>query len=87
MLSQIQLKNKIESKEVVIGIWNTIGSPLLTEVFSSAGLDFQIIDLEHGAFSLNKIRQHTLACLQYQKCTPLVRLPSLSEWMIQNFLD
>jgi len=87
MLSTNRLKNKIESNEIVIGIWNTLGSPLLTEVLASAGLDFQIIDLEHGAFSLDTIRQHTLSCLHYPACTPIVRIPTLSEWMIQNVLD
>ena len=87
MLSPNKLKERIESNEIVIGIWNTIGSPLLTEVLASTGLDFQIIDLEHGSFSLNTVRHHVLSCLHYPTCTPIVRIPCLSEWMIQNVMD
>ena len=42
------LKEKIKSQKPVIGTWNTIGSPLVSEVLARAGFDFLIIDFENG---------------------------------------
>ena len=53
MLVNNKLKVKLEQDKPVIGTWNTMGSPVATEVMAQAGFDFQIIDLEHGPFQLN----------------------------------
>jgi 4-hydroxy-2-oxoheptanedioate aldolase len=87
MLSKNVLKDKLQSGFPVIGTWNTLGAPLVTEVFAQAGLDFQIIDLEHGPFMLDKIHRHVSACESVQECTPLVRVPSNEDWMVLQALD
>ena len=87
MLKINKLKEKLNNGEVVIGTWNTLASPLVTEVFAQAGLDFQIIDLEHGPFILDQIHLHVSACENSNNCTPLVRIPSKSDWMALQALD
>jgi len=87
MLETNLLKNKLREGKPVIGTWNTLAAPLATEVFAHAGFDFQIIDLEHGPFVLDKIYQHVSACEISENCTPIVRIPDNSEWMALQVLD
>jgi 2-keto-3-deoxy-L-rhamnonate aldolase RhmA len=87
MLLSNKLKEKLSQGRPVIGIWNTLSSPLLTEVFAKAGLDFQIIDLEHGPFILDQVNLHVSACEGSPNCTPLVRIPSNQDWMALQALD
>ena len=87
MLKTNKLKEKLKNGNPVIGIWNTLASPLVTEVFAQAGLDFQIIDLEHGPFAIDQIHLHVSACENSSLCTPLVRVPINSDWMALQALD
>ena len=46
-----------------------------------------IIDLEHGPFSLDKIHLHVSACENHSNCSPIVRIPSNTDWMALQALD
>ena len=87
MLNKNKLKDKLQSGKPVIGIWNTLASPIVTEIIAQAGFDFQIIDLEHGPFIINDIHSHISACEVSSQCTPLVRIPENQEWMVLQALD
>jgi 2-keto-3-deoxy-L-rhamnonate aldolase RhmA len=87
MLGINKLKVKINEGKPVLGVWNTLASPLVTEVIAQSGLDFQIIDLEHGPFILDKVNLHVSACENASSCTPLVRIPSNQDWMSLQALD
>jgi 4-hydroxy-2-oxoheptanedioate aldolase len=80
------VKEKIKSGDFVIGCFNTIGSPLVAEILASAGFDFIIIDFEHGPFKLGDTQLFVNACERYL-CSPIVRIPSLTEWMALQALD
>ena len=80
------LKTKIKSQKPVIGTWNTIGSPLVSEVLARAGFDFLIIDFEHGPFDIGNVYQYVNACEQYD-CSPIIRVPSTSNWISLQALD
>ena len=81
------LRQKLAAGVPVIGTWNTLASPLVTEVIARAGFDFQIVDLEHGPFVLDEIHLHVSACTVETECAPLVRVPSNQPWMILQALD
>jgi 4-hydroxy-2-oxoheptanedioate aldolase len=87
MLSNNNLKKKLLIGKPVLGTWNTLSSPLVTEIIAKSGLDFQIIDLEHGPFSLDKIHLHVSACENHSNCSPIVRIPSNTDWMALQALD
>lgn len=87
MLNSNKLKQKLQDGMPVIGTWNTLASPLVTEVLAHSGLDFQIIDLEHGPFILDQVHHHVSACENTSACTPLVRVPSNEDWMVLQALD
>ena len=80
------LKTKLKSQKPVIGTWNTIGSPLVSEVLARAGFDFLIIDFEHGPFDIGNVHQYVNACEQYD-CSPIIRVPSNSDWISLQALD
>lgn len=87
MLEQTPIRRKIAAGQPLIGTWNTLASPLLTEVMAKAGYDFQIIDLEHGPFVLGSVYQFVSACEGTTQCSPLVRIPANEEWMALQALD
>ena len=87
MIATNKLKEKLKSGKPVIGTWNTMGAPIVTEVLAQSGLDFQIIDLEHGPFQLDQVHIQVSACESAKSCTPLVRIPSNEEWMVLQGLD
>lgn len=86
MLKQNPLKEKIQAQKTVLGTWNTLGNPLVTEVLARAGLDFVIIDFEHGPYQLDQVHLYVDKCELFG-CSPLVRIPSNSDWMVLQALD
>ena len=52
------VKEKITDGIPVFGTWNTLGSPMVTEVMARAGFDFIIIDFVYsGCGNSNKYIQ------------------------------
>ncbi len=80
------LKDKLANNLPVIGTWNTLSSPIVSEILAKSGYDFLIIDFEHGAFDLKNISQYVNACENYE-CSPIIRIPTNSSWMILQALD
>jgi len=80
------VKEKITNGIPVFGTWNTLASPLVSEVMAHAGFDFLIIDFEHGPFVLSELHKYVNSCEGYS-CSPIVRIPSKEYWMIQQALD
>ena len=80
------LKKKISDGDTILGTWNTMGSTMSTKVIASSGLDFQILDLEHGPFVIDSVHDHVASSYSYN-CSCLVRVPSNIDWMILQVLD
>lgn len=80
------LKKKILAREAVLGNWSVLASASLAEIGATAGLDFQILDMEHGAFDLGTLENAIRAC-EVAKGTPLVRVPKLCITAFQAALD
>jgi 4-hydroxy-2-oxoheptanedioate aldolase len=79
------LKKKIK-KKILHGIWSVIPNNVVTEIFSLSGLDFLILDMEHGNFSKEDIKNSVIVCNLY-KCSALVRVPIFDLSNIQSALD
>ncbi|MFC1626541.1 HpcH/HpaI aldolase/citrate lyase family protein [Pseudomonadota bacterium] len=87
MLTSNPVRKKLALGQPVIGTWNTLAAPLVTEVLAHAGFDFQIVDLEHGPFILEQLHIHVSACEGTTTCSPLVRIPANKSWMALQALD
>ncbi|XWN30293.1 MAG: aldolase/citrate lyase family protein [Devosia sp.] len=47
----------------LIGTWNQIAAPEITDIIGAAGFDFAIIDCEHGPFGIAEAERQGRACL------------------------
>ena len=68
------------------GIWRIIPSPALTEILAQSGLDFQILDCEHGGYDYATLLPDILACERHG-CAPLVRVSGTDRVEMQRCLD
>ena len=80
------LKKNLKKKKTLQGIWSVIPNNVVTEILSLSGLDFVILDMEHGNFSKEDIKNSIIACNLY-KCSALVRVPIFDLSNIQSALD
>jgi len=87
MFDDHRLRKRIHAGIPVLGTWNTMAAPLATEAMALGGFDFQVIDLEHGPFVLDRIHEHVSACKSSTSCAPLVRVPTNADWMVLQALD
>jgi len=79
------LKKNLKKKNLK-GIWSVIPNNVVTEILSLSGLDFVILDMEHGNFSKEDIKNSIIAC-NLNKCSALVRVPIFDLSNIQSALD
>jgi 4-hydroxy-2-oxoheptanedioate aldolase len=86
MMQRNYLREKLARGCPVLGTWNTLAAGLVTEVLAHAGLDFLLLDFEHGPFELGLVHDYVNRCERYG-CSPLVRLPADSDWMVLQALD
>ena len=69
-----------------VGIWQLLNSIVITDIISSSGFDYTLIDLEHGFFNIDSILNCVLAS-KASKLKTIVRLPSLSYEEIVRVID
>ncbi len=86
MLSRNFIKEKLSSGTPVIGIWSIINSSVTVDIAAHAGIDFQILDMEHGIADFSALDNCIRAC-ESAGCSPLVRVPELRRSIIQSCLD
>lgn len=80
------LKTKLASGQAVLGIWSIIPSPVVVEILALSGLDFTILDMEHGIFDVGALDNCVRAC-EAAGAVPLVRIPGLNPSAAQWALD
>ena len=80
------LKEKIKNKEKVLGTFFELGSMSVIECLGQTGLDFVIIDNEHGPFETESTMNYVRAC-DNVGLTPLVRVREVSRPAILKPLD
>jgi len=86
MLVKNPMKEKLDAGKAVLGTWNTLGSPMASEVLARTGLDFLVVDFEHGPFQLDKVHEYVSRC-ELHGASPIVRIPSNEEWMALQAFD
>jgi len=86
MDSTTSLQQALQSGDSLLGTWSVITSSTSAEIMGKAGLDFSILDLEHGPFDL-ETAQDMVRALEGAECAPLVRVPTNEEWLILRVLE
>lgn len=86
MLRRNYLREKLASGKAVIGTWAVVPSVVTIDIISSTGIDFIIIDQEHGPVSTETVQNMIMAC-ESRAVSPIVRAPGLQEDRILTILD
>lgn len=86
MRNKNYLKDKLSSGDPVIGTWSIIPSIISTDVIASAGLDFIIIDSEHGPINFETAQNMAMAC-ESRGVSPVMRVGKIDEADILKALD
>ena len=72
------LKEKLDSGKPVLGTWSGIPSAVTADIIASTGLDFIIIDLEHGPVNFETALNMIMAC-ESRNVSPVIRVGGVIE--------
>lgn len=81
-----RLRAAMSERGRVVGTWCITAAPAMIEAAGLAGLDFQILDMEHGIFDRASLEACVRAC-DVAGCAALVRVPSGDLAAVQTALD
>lgn len=80
------LRKKLQNNEKVLGTFFEIGGKTAVECLGIAGLDFLIIDTEHGPFDVESTSDFIMAA-ELRGITPFVRVKDTTRPSILKMLD
>lgn len=80
------LRRKLAANLPVYGLWVTLESPVVTEMAVALGLDWVVIDAEHGHLDWKEIVEHLRATVR-SETVALVRISELNGSLIKRALD
>lgn len=86
MTTENRIKSKLKAGGRVFGTWSMLASPSVMNVIGQAGLDFVIIDMEHGPMSF-ETAERQIHATQNAGSTPIIRLGEGSEAGILHSLE
>src|SRR3954469_3566597 len=81
-----KMSEKLAEGEPVLGLWVTLESPSITEMAVALGLDWVVIDAEHGHLDWKDILEHVRATVR-SDTVALVRIAELNAALIKRALD
>lgn len=80
-------KRLVEGEDVALGVFITeLRTPQLGPMLAAAGMDFAVIDMEHGAFSYETAAALILGC-RSAGVSPFVRVPEIRKECFAKVLD
>src|SRR6476619_44851 len=79
------LRQKLAQDETVYGLWVTLESASVTEMAVALGVDWVVIDAEHGHLDWKEIVEHLRATVR-SDTVALVRLADLNGGLIKRAL-
>src|SRR6201993_728316 len=80
------LREKLAADRPVYGLWVTLESASITEMAVAMGLDWVVIDAEHGHLDWKDILEHIRATVRSDTIV-LVRIAELNLGLIKRALD
>ncbi len=86
MLKKNFIKEKLKEGKQVVGTWSIIPSVISSEILAISGLDFIIIDSEHGPINFEKAQEMCIAC-ELHGTSPIIRVSGVNESEILKALD
>jgi 2-dehydro-3-deoxyglucarate aldolase/4-hydroxy-2-oxoheptanedioate aldolase len=80
------LRARIQAGETLFGAWDSLGSPSSAELLGRSGLDWVVVDLEHGAATEAELLAH-LTAIELTGTAALVRPQSGERLRMGRALD
>ena len=80
------LKQRVQSRQLTVGSWITLGHPAIAEIFAKAGFDWLVVDLEHSTISMEQAGD-LIRVIDLAGSTPLVRLTCNDADQIKRVMD
>src|SRR5213078_40388 len=80
------LRRTLAADRPAFGLWVTLDSPAVTEMAVALGLDYVVIDAEHGHLDWKDVLDHLRATVR-SETVALVRLAELNGGAIKRALD
>ena len=80
------LRRTLAADRPAFGLWVTLDSPAITEMAVALGMDWVVIDAEHGHLDWKEIAEHIRATVR-SETVALVRLAELNGGAIKRALD
>src|SRR5438876_9604750 len=81
-----RLREKLAADEPIYGLWITLESASISEMAVALGLDWIVIDAEHGHLDWKEILEHIRAAVRSDTVV-LVRIAELNAGLIKRALD
>ena len=85
-MTSTTLRSKIDSRELTLGSWITIGHCAVAEIMARAGFDWLVVDLEHSVISIDTAGD-LIRTIDLCGVAPLVRLTSNDPNQIKRVMD
>jgi len=82
----MNLKQKLQNRELTVGSWITIGSTVVAEIMSKAGYDWLTVDMEHSAITI-EVAQELIRTIELSGVVPLVRIGENDANIIKKVMD
>ncbi|MBN1073455.1 hypothetical protein DVV91_03735 [Clostridium botulinum] len=82
----MNLKDKLQKNQEIFGTWCVIPSPEVVNILAKAGLDFVIIDMEHGPMDYT-LAQQMIVAAEADSCEAIIRVGENSEIAVLKALD
>jgi 2-keto-3-deoxy-L-rhamnonate aldolase RhmA/quercetin dioxygenase-like cupin family protein len=80
------LRAKLRADQATYGLWVTLEAPSITEMAVALGVDWVVIDAEHGHLDWKEIVEHLRATVR-SNTVALVRIAELNGGLIKRALD
>jgi 2-keto-3-deoxy-L-rhamnonate aldolase RhmA len=81
-----RFREKLKSDQPAYGLWVTLESPSITEMAVAFGLDWVVVDAEHGSLDWQQIVQHIRAAVRSHTVV-IVRLAEMNIGLVKRALD
>ena len=85
-MTEDSLKERMNKGETVFGTWCMLPSDFVVDVIAQVGVDFVVLDLEHGTMSYETAEQMVRAA-EVHKCQPIIRVGDDRENTILRALE
>ncbi len=81
-----KLRSRLAADTPVFGLWITLESPSVTEMAVALGMDWVVIDAEHGHLDWKEVVEHLRATVR-SDTVALVRIAELNVALVKRALD